>query len=60
MKKACISQLKKLQIALVRTPQKITDENEKIRLMTEYHTHKNFGGHCGQKKLYANLRYEFF
>lgn len=59
-KEACESQFTKLQISLVKKPTVIKSEEEKLELMTNFHNDPVFGGHFGQKKLYAKLRSNFY
>lgn len=55
-KAVCMNALKNLQIILITTPKFITSVDEQFKLMSEYHNNFLFGGHCGQKRLYAKLR----
>lgn len=48
--------LKTLKIMLITPPQKITNEQEKITILQQFHNDEITGGHCGQKRLYANIR----
>lgn len=59
-KTICEQNLKNLKIALVTIPNIITDNNEKQKLLKLYHDDPILGGHCGQKRLYAKLRANFY
>lgn len=48
--------LKTLQIEIINNVKTITDNDRKIELMQLYHNDPLFGGHTGQKKLYAKIR----
>lgn len=52
--------LEDLQIVLISSPTQITDENERLQLINRFHNDPIFGGHCGQKKLYAKLRRYYY
>lgn len=59
-KEACMKNLKNVQIAIVNPVTHITDENERMKILNEYHYDRIRGGHCGQKKLYAKIRSQFY
>lgn len=59
-KKIANKVLKTLQIELVNTPTTITNNSEKVEIMNKFHTDKLYGAHCGQKKLYAKLRGNYY
>lgn len=59
-KKSCNLYLKTLTIALIKQPTQIKSKIDQQSLMEKYHNDKIFGGHCGQKRLYANLRSKFY
>lgn len=52
--------LKTLQVVLTKKPIRITNSQQKADLISKYHTDELYGGHCGQKKLYAKLRANFY
>lgn len=52
--------LTNLQIILVNKPKEVTNTEEKIELLQYYHNNPIYGGHCGQKKLYAKLRNNYY
>lgn len=55
-KNTCQKQLKRLQIVLTRKQEVVKDKARQKELMEFFHTDKMYGGHAGQKKLYAKLR----
>lgn len=59
-KSACQKILNNLQIILITRPTTITNDSEKFELMTRFHDNPIFGGHSGQKKLYAKLRSNYY
>lgn len=59
-KEACKNILTDLQIILITRPKTVTDEHEKLALMSQFHDNPIFGGHTGQKKLYAKLRNNYY
>lgn len=59
-KNACMRILKNVQIALIQPVTTIDDPNERMKLINEYHGDRIRGGHCGQKRLYARLRNQFY
>lgn len=56
----CKRVLTHLRVVLLKRPMIVTDEARKLSLLNEFHSNPMFGGHCGQKKLYANLRSRYF
>lgn len=52
--------LEKLEIIILKPIIRITDDNEKKRLIELNHNDQLFGGHCGQKRLYAKLKANFY
>lgn len=52
--------LKTLTIELITLPKKITDANEKHEILKRFHEDIIYGGHCGQKRMYANIRNKYF
>lgn len=59
-KLACQNDLNTLQVILTTPTKKISNDEEKQDIMTQYHNDPLYGGHCGQKKLYAKLRSQFY
>lgn len=59
-KQICDANLKQLQIILIKRPLPIYDDNEKQKLMSDYHDNYLFGGHCGHKRLYSKLRSKYY
>lgn len=59
-KRSCEKQFKKLQIVLTRKQEVVRDKNRQLELMEFFHGDKMYGGHVGQKKLYAKLRARYF
>lgn len=60
MKNAVYKSIKNLQIILIKRPKTIKDDIEKLELLKLYHNDLLIGGHCGQKKLAAKLRNQFY
>lgn len=56
----CKNVFNKLHIILLRQPISIVNENERMKLLTEFHNSPMFGGHCGQKKLLHNLQAKYY
>lgn len=52
--------LKNLTISIIKPPKIVVDASEKLKLMEKFHNDPLFGGHSGQKKLYAKLRNNFY
>lgn len=48
--------LSKMRIILYRSPRKITDDDEKSRIIKAYHDDPISGGHFGRNKLYSKLK----
>lgn len=59
-KYACRNDLNNLQIILCRPPKTISNPEEKLRILEQFHDDPLYGGHCGQKKLYAKIRSNFY
>lgn len=59
-KRACNEFLTNLQIILINSPKFIDNEVEKNSILSQYHDDPLYGGHCGQKKLYAKIRSNFY
>lgn len=59
-KKACNEILVDLKIILTKSPRQIDNEEEKLSILSTYHNDPLYGGHCGQKKLYAKIRNDFY
>lgn len=53
----CEKILKKIKIAMVKEPRTVDDKEEREKLLKLYHDDHIRGGHCGQKRMYARLRY---
>lgn len=52
--------LRKIKIYLTKPQERIYDENEKLKLITEYHENPLIGGHFGSKQVYAKLRQRYY
>lgn len=52
--------LNNLKIYITKEPKKIYDGNEKEKIMKRNHVNISTGEHCGQKKLFAIIRDEFY
>ncbi len=52
--------LKKLTIVLIPRAFIVKDENQKFEIIKKLHDDAIFGGHVGQKKLYAKIRSNFY
>lgn len=59
-KRICNKCLKEITIALVWRPPVIKDIVERQKLIEQFHNEPIYGGHCGQKQLYANLRNKYY
>lgn len=59
-KEACEKYLKFTQIFLISTPESVTDDDVKLNILRKFHNDPIFGGHCGQKKLFAKIRERYF
>lgn len=59
-KMACQAELKNLKIIISRNPIKIVDEKQKMQLLEQFHKDPLYGGHAGQKRLYAKLRAHYY
>lgn len=52
--------LNNLEIILIENPKLITNEEEKFNILNNFHNNPIFGGHTGQKKLFAKLRANYY
>lgn len=52
--------LRSLTISIFKPPKVVTDASEKLEIIKRFHDDPLFGGHAGQKKLYAKLRSNFY
>lgn len=59
-KALCNKLLRKIKIAINDTPQTINSQTEKLNILKRYHDDPVFGGHAGQKRMYAKIRSNFF
>lgn len=59
-KQAANNSLTDLQINLIKTPTEINNIEERKNLLHKFHCDEIYGGHCGQKKLYAKLKDHFY
>lgn len=59
-KEACNGVLTNLQIILTKPPQIVTDTEQKREILDQFHNDRLYGGHSGQKKLYAKIRAHYF
>lgn len=59
-KNICNEVLSELSIILIKRPILIRTEKEKFDLMSKFHNDALYGGHCGQKRLYARLRAAYY
>ena len=59
-KEACNKMLKKLTIIMYQEPRAIENDKEKSELLKRYHYDPLYGGHIGQKRLYAKLRENYY
>lgn len=53
-------ELSSLIIRIIKPPMKVTEESKKLEILKTFHLDPLFGGHNGQKKLYAKLRNKFY
>lgn len=59
-KQSCIDTLKEITICLIQKTENILDKAKRRELLSTFHNVPLYGGHCGQKRLYANLRNKFY
>lgn len=59
-KEACNSLLGNLQIITFKPPEVISDHDRKQKILEQFHYDKLYGGHYGQKKLYAKIRSNYY
>ncbi|RYX87425.1 hypothetical protein EON73_01410, partial [bacterium] len=59
-KNACNQSLIELRIILLDTPEKIENNEEKVKIIEKFHNDKLFGGHQNSKKLYAAIRDRYY
>lgn len=59
-KYACNEYLKNIKVALIKTPELIENEEEKMKILDKYHSDELYGAHCGQKKMHAKIKENFF
>lgn len=58
-KNVCNETLTVLQIILIRSRMQVLEKDKQLELLTFFHNDKIFGGHSGQKRLYARLRSQY-
>lgn len=54
------SVLNNLQILITKPVKEITNENEKLAILKQFHDDPVHGGHCGQRRLYAKIRSRYY
>lgn len=59
-KQSCRDHLKNVEIILVQRPPRISSREEKLKVMQTYHNDELYGGHCGQKRMYAKIRNSYY
>lgn len=59
-KMVCNNELNELKIILIKQPTFITDTNERFKILEKFHNDPLYGGHPGQKKLYAKIRQNYY
>ncbi|RYX80246.1 hypothetical protein EON73_05585 [bacterium] len=59
-KNACAEILTDLEITLIKRPPFIESKEAQQKILELFHTDKLMGGHCGQKRLYAKLRTQYY
>ena len=52
--------LQKLKIVLTKPVQIVSNEDEKLAILKQYHDNPIEGGHSGQKRLYAKIRTKYY
>lgn len=52
--------LQKLTIIITNPVTHITNDDEKLAIIKQYHDDKIEGGHCGYKRLYAKIRSQYY
>lgn len=55
-KNQCEKTLKNVEITLINRPQLIKSIDERQQILKKFHDDEIYGGHCGQKRLYAKIR----
>lgn len=60
LKRVCRNVLYKLHVTLINKPIELTSASQRKELLTEFYDSPIFGGHCGPKKLYHNLRVKYY
>lgn len=59
-KQSCATVLKDITICLIPKSEKVTDKSKRLELLSTLHSDPVFGGHCGHKRLYANLKSRYY
>lgn len=59
-KQCCADILKNVEIILIKRPPFIESKEARQKILQQFHNDKLIGGHCGQKRLYAKLRTEYY
>lgn len=59
-KQSCNEVLKNIKIQLIKKPESVIDKNKQLELINFFHNDPIYGGHCGQKRMYANLRSRYY
>lgn len=59
-KQSCNENLKHLEIILIHRPLRINTKEEKLDILKKFHDSELYGGHCGQKRMYAKLRTAYY
>lgn len=52
--------LKNIEIVVIHRPPRISSAEEKSEILKKFHNDELYGGHCGQKRMYAKLREQFY
>lgn len=55
-----LKRTKNMSISIIRPPKEIVCDEEKLEILKKFHDDPVYGGHSGQKKLYAKLRQNFY
>lgn len=59
-KYACNEYLNEVTVAIIKTPTKITNEEERVKILDKYHCDELYGAHSGQKKMREKICQNFY
>lgn len=55
-----LKKAKNMSISIIKPPRMIESQDEKMEILEKFHNDPIFGGHTGQKRLYAKLRQNYY